>query len=95
MPEYPVSPEFVDRFDDAPEPLVFDELLTDTSATLLWLPPYTADGTIDNEIYYDLYLCEDLEDVGINKKPPSSRKIAGNIRMVRRTRSGSPKQTGK
>ena len=82
VPEYPVSPEFVDRFDDAyPEPLVFDELLTDTSATLLWLPPYTADGTIDNEIYYDLYLCEDLEDVGINKIPPSSRKIASNIRM--------------
>lgn len=82
IPEYPVSPEFVDRFDNAdPEPLVFEELLTDKSATLLWLPPITGEGGIDTDVYYDLYLCDSINDVDLDNLPPLTKKIGSNIRI--------------
>ncbi|ANX00438.1 hypothetical protein CSTERLE_01940 [Thermoclostridium stercorarium subsp. leptospartum DSM 9219] len=80
VPEYPVSPEFVDRFDNAdPEPLYFDDLLTETSATLLWLPPVSGEGGIDADVYYDLYLCESINDVDLDVLPPITKRIASNI----------------
>ena len=82
IPEYPASPEFVDRFENAdPEPLVFDELLTDKNATLLWLPPITGEGNIDTDVYYDLYLCDNINDVNMDNLPPLTKKIGSNIRM--------------
>jgi len=80
IPEYPTSPEFVDRFQNAdPGPVVFDELLTDRSATLLWLPPITGEGGIDTEVYYDLYLCENINEVDLEALPPLTKRIASNI----------------
>lgn len=80
IPEYPVSPEFVDRIDNAdPKPLVFEELLTDKSATLLWLPPVTGEGKIDTDVYYDLYLCDSVNDIDLDNLPPLTKKIGSNI----------------
>lgn len=82
IPEYPESPEFVDVFENAdPEPLVSDELLTGKSATLLWLPPVTGEGEIDTDVYYDIYLCDSIDDVDLENLPPLTKKIASNISM--------------
>lgn len=80
IPEYPESPEFMDEFQNAdPEPLVFDQLLTDSSATLLWLAPVTGEGEIDSDVYYDIYLCENINDVDMENLPPLTKKIGSNI----------------
>lgn len=79
IPEYPSSPEFVDGFPNAdPQPLIFDELLTDSSATLLWKVPVTGEGKVDTDIYYDLYLVENLDDISIL---PITRRIGTNLTM--------------
>lgn len=79
IPENPAAPEFVSGFPTAdPKPLVFDELLTDRSATLLWTAPYTGEGKVDTEIYYDLYLVENIDDM---KTLPLTKKIASNLSM--------------
>lgn len=77
IPEYPSSPEFVTSFPSAsPAPINYDDLLGDTSATLLWLAPQTGEGKIDTEIYYDLYLVNNLEDM---KNLPLTKKIGSNL----------------
>lgn len=82
IPEYPQSPEFVDRFQNAdPGPVVYDELLTDKSVTLLWLPPITGEGEIDTDVYYDLYLCDNINDINLDNLPPLTKKIVSNVRM--------------
>lgn len=82
IPEYPASPEFVDAFQNAhPTPLVFEDMLTDSSATLLWLAPITGEGIIDTEVYYDLYLCDNVNDVDLENPPPLTKKIGSNLRM--------------
>ncbi|NLN64579.1 MAG: fibronectin type III domain-containing protein [Clostridiaceae bacterium] len=81
IPEYPASPEFVSSFPKAdPVPLVYDELVTDSSATLLWLVPETGEGKVDTDIYYDLYLVEDLRDIN---SLPVTKKIGSNLTMGR------------
>ncbi len=82
VPEYPESPEFVDDFqmDDSTQ-LVFDDLLTGNSATLLWLAPITGEGDIDAEVYYDVYLCDNVNDVDVEYPPPLTKRIASNIVM--------------
>lgn len=80
IPEHPAAPEFVSGFPTAdPVPLYFDELLTSNSATLLWIAPYTGDGKVDTDIYYDLYLVENTEDI---KNLPLTRKIGSNLSMT-------------
>ncbi len=80
VPEYPAAPEFVDGFPTAdPDPILFDELLTSDSATLLWEVPIDGDGEVDNEIYYDLYLVDRLEDM---TTLPISKKISSNMTMT-------------
>lgn len=80
IPENPSAPEFVSGFPTAdPMPLSFDELLTDKSATLLWIAPYTGDGKVDADIYYDLYLVENVEDM---KTLPITKKIGSNLSMA-------------
>ncbi len=80
IPENPAAPEFVSGFPGAaPAPLLFDELLTDKSATLLWTVPYTGDGRVDTDIYYDLYLVESIEDM---KTLPLTKRIGSNLSMT-------------
>lgn len=79
IPEYPSSPEFVSGFPTAGPPLYYDDLLGDTTATLLWLAPQTGEGKVDTEIYYDLYLVNNLEDL---KTLPLTRKIGSNLIMT-------------
>ncbi|HEY8500017.1 MAG TPA: fibronectin type III domain-containing protein, partial [Clostridia bacterium] len=64
IPEYPTAPEFVKSFPTAdPAPLVFDDLLTSNSATLLWRVPVSGDGKVDTEVYYDLYLVDEIDEM--------------------------------
>jgi len=80
IPEFPASPEFVSMFQTAaPEPVIFDDLVTSSSATLLWRAPQTGEGKLDTEVYYDLYLVENLEDM---KNPPITKRIASNLIMT-------------
>lgn len=80
IPENPAAPEFVSGFPNAdPAPLYFDDLLTSNSATLLWLAPYTGNGRVDTDIYYDLYLVENTEDI---KNLPLTKKIGSNVSMT-------------
>lgn len=82
IPEYPASPEFVDAFQNAdPNPIVFEELLTDSSVTLLWRAPVTGEGGIDTDVYYDIYLCDNVNDIDFENLPPLTKKIGSNIRM--------------
>lgn len=79
IPEYPASPEFVSGFPTAdPLPLVYDDLMTEGSATLLWLAPQTGEGKVDADIYYDLYLVENLEDMNTL---PATKRIGTNLTM--------------
>ncbi len=79
IPEYPSSPEFVSSFPKAsPAPLIYDELVTATSATLLWAIPQTGEGRLDTEVYYDLYLVENLEDMSAL---PINKRIGANLTM--------------
>lgn len=79
IPQFPASPEFVSSFPTAdPAPLVFDDLLTDTSATLLWLAPVTGDGELDTEVYYDLYLVDSIDDLSTL---PVTKRIGTNLTM--------------
>ena len=72
----------MDAFQNAhPTPLVFEDMLTDSSATLLWLAPITGEGIIDTEVYYDLYLCDNVNDVDLENPPPLTKKIGSNLRM--------------
>ena len=70
--------------------MVYDELVTDSSATLLWLVPETGEGKVDTDIYYDLYLVEDLRD--INSLP--RQKIGSNLTMGRKMKLGNWKAAG-
>lgn len=80
IPEYPASPDFVGEFlTAAPEPLIFDDLVTSSSATLLWRIPQTGEGKLDTEVYYDLYLVDNLEDI---KTPPITKRVASNLTMT-------------
>ncbi len=79
IPQQPEAPDLVDAFVDAdPKPLNYDELLTSTSAALLWRVPYTGEGHIDNDVTYDIYLLEDIRDVA---NPPSNYKIGADLTM--------------
>lgn len=81
IPEYPTAPEFVKSFPTAdPAPLVFDDLLTSNSATLLWRVPVSGDGKIDTEVYYDLYLVDKIEEMNTL---PVTKRIATNLTMTR------------
>ena len=53
-------------------------------------PPRTGEGIIDNEVTYDVYLLEDIQDVN---NPPSNFMIASNLtisesNMIRSKASG-------
>ncbi len=92
IPEYPASPDFVTGFPNAsPNPLVFDELLTDSEATLLWTVPVTGEGKVDNEIYYDLYIVDRIEDI---EELPLTKKVGSNLSMSSQNEVGE-KDTGK
>ncbi len=81
IPEYPTAPEFVKSFPTAdPAPLVFDDLLTSNSATLLWKVPVSGDGKVDTEVYYDLYLVDKIEEMSTL---PITKRIGTNITMTR------------
>lgn len=74
IPEQPVAPVLVDSFLNAdPDPLVFDDLLTPNSATVLWEVPKTGDGQVDTLVTYDIFLVNNVQDVA---SPPNSAKIA-------------------
>lgn len=92
IPENPAAPEFVSGFPTAdPAPVYFDELLTSNSATLLWIAPYTGNGKVDTDIYYDLYLVENTEDI---KNLPVTKKIGTNLSMTQNNEIRD-KDTGK
>lgn len=79
IPQVPEAPDIVDAFPDAdPEPLYYDELLTSGSASVLWRVPYAGDGSVDQDVTYDIYLLEDIEYVS---NPPSNYKIASDLSM--------------
>ena len=79
IPEYPSSPEFVTSFPNAgPAPVIYDDMLTPTSATLLWRIPQTGEGKLDTEVYYDLYLVENLEDMSTL---PITKRVGANLTM--------------
>jgi len=80
IPEYPTAPEFVKSFPTAdPAPLVFDDLLTSNSATLLWKVPVSGNGKVDTEVYYDLYLVDKIEEMSTL---PVTKRIGTNITMT-------------
>ena len=78
VPQQPEAPDIVDAFLDADPPLNYEELSTSSGATVLWRVPYNGDGSIDNDVTYDIYLLEDIKDVS---NPPSNYRIAYDITM--------------
>lgn len=79
IPQQPQAPDLVDSFPGAdPVPLYYENLLTANSASIFWRVPYTAEGMIDSDVTYDIYLMEDIKDVA---SPPSNYKIASDLSM--------------
>ncbi len=86
VPATPSTPELVPQFKDSTDSVIISyedvkdtngvvikkgELGKDT-ATILWRLPKKADGTIDSDVMYDLWL---LEDSGVIDDPPVETKI--------------------
>ena len=79
IPQQPESPDIVDSFTNAdPDPIHYDNYLTSTSASIFWRVPYTAEGLIDTDVTYDIYLVEDIKNVA---NPPSNYRIAADLSM--------------
>lgn len=90
IPQQPQAPEIVDSFPPADSDLKYEDFLTPFSASIFWKPPRTGEGIIDNEVTYDVYLLEDIQDVS---NPPSNFMIASNLtisesNMIRSKASG-------
>jgi hypothetical protein len=79
IPEQPAAPEINDYFPTAaPGPLRYDDLLTSSTASVMWNVCYTGDGFVDTGITYDIYLVSDIREV---PAPPGDRKIASDLAM--------------
>ncbi|MCX7773408.1 MAG: fibronectin type III domain-containing protein, partial [Clostridia bacterium] len=79
IPQQPQAPDIVDAFPNAdPTALYYDNLLTSTSAAILWRVPYNGDGSIDTDITYDVYLVDDIKEVA---NPSSNYRIAADLSM--------------
>ena len=79
VPEQPAAPELFDSFPMAdPDPLVYDDLLTSSSASIMWKVIYTGDGLVDNDITYDVYLVDDIRNVS---EPSDNYMIASDVSM--------------
>lgn len=79
IPQQPQAPDIVDTFADAdPVPLNYEDYLNATGASIFWRVPYTADGLIDTDVTYDIYLMEDIKDVA---NPPTNYRIASDLTM--------------
>ncbi len=90
-PTTPTAPEIVDRLNDSlGEPIISyndiienDQIvkkgeLTPNSATILWRVPKKADGSIDTDVVYDIWLTADpnlLDDLPYNTKIGNSLKM--------------------
>ena len=76
IPQQPQAPEIVDSFPPEDSDLEYDDFLTPFGASVFWKSPKTGEGLIDNDVTYDIYLLEDIQDVG---NPPSNFKIASDL----------------
>lgn len=79
IPQQPAAPDISDSFPNAdPDPLLYDDLLTPNSATVMWKAPMTGDAQVDRDVTYDIYL---VEDISLVANPPGNLKIASDLTM--------------
>lgn len=80
VPSRPASPELVDSFKrfDGEVIISYQDELEPRSATILWRAPAKADGEIDTDVLYDIWLVDDPNTVD---NPPPHTKIASDANM--------------
>lgn len=80
VPSRPASPELVDLFEhfDGEVIISYQDELEPRSATILWRAPFKADGEIDEDVLYDIWLVDDPNTID---NPPSHTKIATDANM--------------
>lgn len=95
VPTTPSTPEIVNKFDDpavsgGPPIISYDDIyngtdlfkkgeLTANSATVLWRVPKKANGDIDSDVVYDIWL---VSDPNLIDNPPNNTKVASSIKMA-------------
>lgn len=85
-PANPPMPEIVDKFllnpslpDDEENTIIsYRDELGPNTATILWRAPKKANGDIDSDIVYDIWL---ITDPDLINSPPTGMKIASNLKM--------------
>lgn len=90
---YPPTPELIDEVGDshggppiisyadkydANGLLVKKGELTSTSATIMWRVPKKADGQVDTDVTYDIWLLADPNQID---NPPAGTKVASSLKM--------------
>lgn len=78
--QQPEAPEFVDVFSQADPDLKYEDLLTSTTAAVMWKAPYTGEGMVDTDVTYDIYLVDDIKN--ISDTMASNYKIASDLSMT-------------
>ncbi|MCX7920962.1 MAG: fibronectin type III domain-containing protein [Clostridia bacterium] len=92
VPSMPPTPEIVDELNDSyNKPIISyaDKYASDgqliikgelkpTSATVLWRAPRKADGSVDADTTYDIWMVNDPNQID---NPPSNAKVASSLRM--------------
>lgn len=92
VPSYPVTPELVDRLDDSYyQPIVsYEDIfdngqlirkgeLTPIGTSILWRASKKANGLVDSDITYDMWLINNPDMIDF---PPDNTKIASNVKMT-------------
>lgn len=77
----PAAPEFVEEFVDKAGNVVinYNNELEPRSASILWRAPKKADGTIDDDITYNIWL---TDDPNLIDNPPEASKVASGFKAT-------------
>lgn len=79
VPSKPPMPEIVDKFEYNKETVIsYKDELKPTSATILWRAPLKGNGSIDENVAYDIWLITDPNTID---DPPSNTLVASNVKM--------------
>lgn len=76
VPSSPAAPEITSEISDGSS--VVKQVITATSATILWRAPLKGNGEVDSSILYDIWL---ITDPNYIDNPPAGNKIASDLKM--------------
>jgi hypothetical protein len=81
VPYRPAAPEFVEEFTDKLGNVIinYNNELTPRSAVIMWRAPKKADGSIDEDIVYNIWLTDNPDNIS---NPPDSAKVATGLKIT-------------